>query len=138
MTRLRRFGLAATAALALVLTGSVAEAIAQEMASGTWAATITGPTGESFDVTLEVDAGADALAIMLVPPAEAGVDSFQLEEVALGDGALTFVIPFPGVRVSCELARDEGGAYEGDCTGDDGNTGHLRMVAPESLSEASR
>jgi len=130
MTRLRQVGLAAVAALALVLTFAVAPATAQDMASGTWAGTVTGPDGQGVDVTFEVSAADGDLAIMLIPPADTGMGGMVLEEIAMADGVLTFVFPVPNVRVVCELSRDDEGAFEGECVGDDGNSGHMRMVPP--------
>lgn len=132
MTRSVRLGLAAAVAFALLGTAGLASASAQELASGAWTGTLTAPGGDAIDVTLEVSGAGEDLAILFVWPEEAPpeAEDMQLQEIVLSDGALAFVLPLPGVRVVCELEGDDGGAYEGVCDGDDGRSGHLRMVPP--------
>jgi hypothetical protein len=102
------------------------------MASGTWTGTLSPPGGQGIDVTFEVSGAGEDLAILLVWLEEAPpeVEDMQLQEIARSDAALMFVLPIPNVRIVCELEGDDGGAYEGDCNGDDGQSGHLRMIPP--------
>lgn len=133
MTRSARIGLAAAAAFAFLGIAALFPVAAQEMTSGIWGGTLTGPGGEMIDVTLDVSGEGDDLAITLMWPADAPpeAEDMVLEEIDLSEDALTFVLPIPTVRVVCELAgADDEGAYEGECVGDDGNSGHLRMTPP--------
>lgn len=132
MTRSARLGLAAAVALSLLGTAGLGTASAQEMASGTWKGTLTAPDGMSVDVTFEVSGMGEDLAILFVWPEDGppGAEDMNLEEVELSDDGLTFVLPVPGVHVVCDLVVDGDGAYEGDCNGDDGQSGRLLMEPP--------
>jgi len=132
MTRSARIGLAAIAAFAFLGIAAFGPAAAQDMAPGTWGGTLTGPGGESIDVTFEVTGEGEDLAIMLMWPDDAPPEAVDLalEEIELSDGALNFVIPIPEVLVACELEGVDEGAYEGECAGSDGQSGHLRMTPP--------
>ena len=110
----------------------LAPASAQEMAPGTWTGTLTAPGGMAIDVTFEVSGMGEDLAILFIWPEDAPpeAEDMNLEEVALSDEGLTFVLPVPGVHVVCNLEGSEDGSYEGACDGDDGQSGHLRIVPP--------
>ena len=132
MTRSARLGLAAAVAFALLGTTGLAPASAQEMAPGTWTGTLTAPDGMAIDVTFEVSGMGEDLAILFIWPegAPPEAEDMNLEEVALSDEGLTFVLPIPNVHIVCDLASGDDGSYEGPCDGDDGQSGQLRMVPP--------
>lgn len=106
-------------------------AVAQSLDEGMWTGTMETPGGEVVDLRYEVKKDGDALKIALLPPEEVGADSdrYEFSDVRMEDGNLVFWWQ-PGPRVDCVLEPIEDGAYDGECSTADGDSGYLTMVPP--------
>ncbi len=112
--------------LAALLLAGASALTAQSLEPGTWAGTITPPGTPSFDVTYEVAADDDSLTITL----NSQGDAFRFRDIAVHEDRIEFVWTAGGEEVACKLMKREDGAYEGDCTDEDGVSGQLVMVPP--------
>ena len=127
MHRARIAAFAAAIALALSLTALLANPVAaQELASGTWTGTLEAPGQAPFDIEFEVEGGDEPVITM-----SAMGMSLGLENVELVDEALHFGFDAGGAYVVCELPARDGGGFEGECVGDDGESGFISMTPPK-------
>lgn len=127
MVRIARIGLALFAFSALGLPALSSPLAAQELASGTWTGSLTGPDGQSFPVEYEVVSDGDDLSITMIAP---GQGEMPFERISREDGVLSMGFEIPGVSVDCELTAADDGSLEGDCTGSDGQSGVIKMIPP--------
>lgn len=106
-------------------------AFAQSLDEGMWTGTMETPGGEVVDLRYEVKKDGEQLTIALLPPEEVGADSdrYEFSDVRVEDGNLVFWWQ-PGPRVDCVLEPIDDGAYDGECSTADGDSGYLTMVPP--------
>lgn len=126
MVCLRRTGLAIAAIFVAAAAWSPTLS-AQEMKEGTWTGSIMTPDGP-FDLEFDVTGSGEDLAITMTV-IEAG-ESMPFDSVELNGDMLTLGFVLPAVTVTCELAANDEGGYEGECLGSDGQGGHMTMVPP--------
>lgn len=119
--------LATAVALALFLAPVLASSTAaQELESGTWTGTLEPPEGGEMAVSFEVTGGAEPSITM------AGQGQFLvLENIELTDDALHFTFDM-GTFIVCELLVSDEGGFAGECVGDDGESGFITMVPPQT------
>jgi hypothetical protein len=112
--------------LALLAVFPLAASAQQKLEVGKWTGTVTPPGEPITNVTYDVTMKGDTIAITL----NAGDHgSFQMEEVKLAEGKLTFHFT-PGPRVDCALERKEDGSFAGRCT-DGSEAAEMVMVPPK-------
>jgi hypothetical protein len=99
---------------------------AQTLAPGTWTGKISPPSGQSLDITYEVNVPNDSLQIEIIVPE---IGSFPLQDIKLEQDALSFYWE-PDEPLGCNLKRAEDGSYAGECSDLDGNSGQLTMLPP--------
>jgi hypothetical protein len=117
------------AVAALLMSGAMAPAAAQELTHGVWTGTMTPPGGRPVTVTYEVGLLDGVLAVAMRSLMVQEVIRFR--EVRLVGDELTFWWE-PGVRVDCTLRRTAEGAFEGPCAAGGGDeAGALTMVPPQ-------
>lgn len=123
---MRRIARVTVIAAVTLLVGGTGPLAAQEMESGTWAVTMITPEGEVVDLQYEVTSEGDEISIVMVVP---GFGELPLNDVSLDDGTLTFSFDF-GFVVTCDLDETDDGGFEGECVGDDGASGTLKITPP--------
>lgn len=93
--------------------------------------TMTGPDGDSLDITYEMsktDDGVDGWFVVNTPDGQ----EYRLEmhDLSVSEEMVTYYWSPPGgdLMISCELASDGEGGWAGDCTDNqDGETGQMSM-----------
>src|SRR2546423_11851592 len=101
----------------LLLTALIPSAAsAQTLQTGKWTGTIAPPGQATENVSYDVAAKGDSIAITIVSGTHG---SFAFNDVKLTAGKLTFYWS-PGTRVDCTLNRRADGAFAGTC-GDAGS-----------------
>ena len=123
MFRSKALIMAALAGVA-IMGVAAAPADAQDLVSGTWTGTIEPPDGMVVDVEYEVDGDTPAITMSAMG------ESIMLDDIEVTDEAIHFTFNI-GVYVVCELPLRDDGGYEGECVGDDGDSGWLTMVPPD-------
>src|SRR5262245_25271077 len=111
--------------LALLAVFPVA-ASGQKIQVGQWTGTVTPPGEATLNVTYDVSMKGDTILIKF-NAAEHG--SFDLEEVKLADGKLTFHFT-PGPRIDCTLNKKDDGSFAGQCT-DGSQPADMVMLPPK-------
>ena len=109
------------------LSAAPAAVAAQKMEAGKWTGRVLPPGGQNTDVTYDVTVKGDTIGITL-SAGEHG--TFTATEVKLADTKLTFTFQ-PGVLVKCALARRGDGAFEGECTDEEGGVAQMLMMPPK-------
>jgi hypothetical protein len=126
------------AAVFAVFTVALApHATAQSLEEGRWTGTMEAPDGDVVDLTYEVKKDGDVLTIALLPPEGVGADAdrYEFSDVRMEDGNLVFWWQ-PGPRVDCVLEPVDDGAYDGECSVENGESGFLTMVPPGEDGDA--
>lgn len=114
--------------LLALLTGITAGLNAQSLKSGTWTGSGVGPGGDEFEISFEVEASGDSIAIAIVGP---GGERLPASQIRFEEGKLLFRWE-PGVVVNCTLSPIEGGGFSGPCIDEEGGSGEITMIPPKA------
>ena len=119
------------ALLVMLAVATPAQAQAQDkMKTGLWTGTVFTPDGEVVDLAYDVTYDEDVLGIELILPADLGMGNIPAGNPMLEQGALTFSLEV-GESVSCQLALNDDGSYEGECIDSTGGAALMTMIPPE-------
>jgi hypothetical protein len=100
------------------------------MGAGKWSGSVTDPSGNTRPVTFSVTGTGDSLTITLSDTPGGSPVSFANIRQA-GDTLLFDWAGGPrGAQITCQLVRQEDGAYEGSCADPEGSRGRMRMIPP--------
>ena len=125
--RLIRAGLfVAFATLCLALPATAQDRVTE----GTWTGTAYAPTGEVFDLEVVVRYEEDALSIEIVPPPDSGMGTFPTSDAMFEENTLTFTFDPSGTVISCTLAGQEDGSFEGECLDSTGEAAIMSIFPP--------
>ena len=103
---------------------------AQALVTGKWSGSMTGPSGNVTTVNYNVARTGDSLTITLFDPAVGNSIPF-VDLRQAGDSLLfTLAAGRNGARLTCKVARQPEGAYEGPCSDAEGHQGRMRMIPP--------
>jgi len=116
-------------AACLVLMTGIARA--QMLQSGTWTGTVTPPNGPTLDVTYTVTEEGG----VTIHAGENG--SFMFNNLRLEEGHLLFNFSPGNDYRTCNLARQEDGAFTGACSDTNGETGQVVMTPPGAAMGAA-
>ena len=117
-------------ALILFLGATTPAAGQDRLKEGMWTGTVIAPDGQVIDLEYEVSYVDDALGIELFPPPDLGQGSIVADNPTHEAEMIVFTMNV-GESVSCSLARQEDGSYEGECVDSSGEAGLMIMIPPD-------
>lgn len=129
---LKRLPVGSVATLLMMVVLTVPAMAQEKLAEGIWSGSVFPPDDEAMDLDYDVSYVDGELDLVLMLPAEMGMDEVQAGEVDHDGDLLSFTLDV-GMVVFCELYQQDDGHFEGECADASGDSGLLTMYPPEQI-----